>query len=441
MFDWTLISSDSHIVEPPDLWTDRMDRAFRERGPRVVSEPDGDWWMIDGTRGNSFQGGAQVGERFDRPEELRPAARFSEVRPGAYRPAEFLRENGEDGVWGSVIYPTAGLQLYRVPDQALLSACFRAYNNWLVDFCRTAPLRLKGVALINVEDVDEAVRELTRVRGLGLAGGMITVAPPEAASYDPRCTSPSGRRPRTSRRRSASTSTRTVRRRTWSPTAIAHPGPRSSPLRTTGCGSSLAHLILEGVFERYPRLRVGSAEHELAWAPYFLDRLDYTYTQRARRAQWHRYHADACPSDFFRRNVFLSFQEDAMGIRDRALIGVDLLMWGSDYPHTESTFPRSRIILERILAGVPHEERRRITRSNAARLYQFEIDQARGAVLASGPWGSGDPARSGAGGARPPDVLRRSASRRWRSSPGCPSVTCCGPARGTAGPSRTSWRI
>ena len=135
---------------------------------------------------------------------------------------------------------------------------------------------------------------------------------------------------------------------------------------------SLAHLTLEGVFERYPRLRVGSAEHELAWVPYFLDRLDYTYTQRARRAHWHRYRGDALPSDFFRRNAFLSFQEDAMGIRDRSLIGVESLMWGSDYPHTESTFPRSRVILERILDGVSREERRQITAGNVARLYRFE---------------------------------------------------------------------
>jgi hypothetical protein len=117
---------------------------------------------------------------------------------------------------------------------------------------------------------------------------------------------------------------------------------------------------------------VGSAEHELAWVPYFLDRLDYTYTQRARRAHWHRYRGDALPSAFFRRNAFLSFQEDGMGLRDRALIGVDLLMWGSDYPHTESTFPRSRAILGRILDGVPREERERITRSNVARLYGFD---------------------------------------------------------------------
>src|SRR5262245_51133009 len=139
MFDWKMISSDSHVVEPPTLWTERMDRAFKDRAPRVVAEHDGDWWMIEGTRGNSFQGGAQVGKRFEHAEDLKPAARFSEVRPGAYQPAEFLRENEEDGIWASVIYPTAGLQLFMVPDLPLLSACFRAYNDWLVDFCAASP--------------------------------------------------------------------------------------------------------------------------------------------------------------------------------------------------------------------------------------------------------------------------------------------------------------
>jgi len=135
---------------------------------------------------------------------------------------------------------------------------------------------------------------------------------------------------------------------------------------------SLAHLILSGVFERYPRLRVGSVEHELGWVPFFLDRLDYTYTQRARRPWWHRF-KEGLPSDFFHRNVFLSFQEDALGIRDRHLIGVDQMMWGSDYPHTESTFPQSQKLLDRVFAGVPDAERRRITRDNVAALYGFEV--------------------------------------------------------------------
>jgi len=372
MFDWKMISSDSHVVEPPDLWTERMDRAFRDRAPRVVGEFDGDWWMIDGTRGNSFQGGAQVGKRFEHAEDLRPAARFSEVRPGAYQPAEFLRENEEDGIWASVIYPTAGLQLYMVPDLPLLSACFRAYNDWLVDFCKAAPGRFRGIAMINVEDVDEAVRELTRTRKLGLAGGMITVAPTEDRSYDHKMYEPFWA---AAQDLDAPISLHVATNR---PTPYAdsesNRTSRASLLANADywVRVALGHLILEAVFERYPGLRVGSAEHEIAWVPYFLDRLDYTYTQRARRTHWVRYRTDALPSDFFRRNAFLSFQEDAMGIRDRSLIGVDTLMWGSDYPHTESTFPRSRIILERILDGVPGEERRQITASNVARLYRFD---------------------------------------------------------------------
>jgi predicted TIM-barrel fold metal-dependent hydrolase len=108
--------------------------------------------------------------------------------------------------------------------------------------------------------------------------------------------------------------------------------------------------------------------------PHFLDRIDYSYTQRARRDHWIRFRDGAIPSDFFHRNVFLSFQEDDLGIRDRDRIGIDQLMWGSDYPHTESTYPRSQAVLEKILAGVSEEERQKITSSNVARLYQIDLD-------------------------------------------------------------------
>jgi predicted TIM-barrel fold metal-dependent hydrolase len=371
MFDWPLISSDSHIVEPPDLWAERMDRRYRDRAPRVVEEDDGDWWFVDGVRTNSFQGGAQAGKRFESQEALRPAARFREVRPGAYLPGEYLRDNELDGVHVSVIYPTEGLQLFRVPDSDLLTAVFRAYNDWLVDFCRTDPTRLKGIALLNVDDVPAAVAELERTRRAGLAGAMLTVAPPDDRSYD---------RPEYEPLWAAAADLEAPLSLHVDTNRPA-PGTTWDSNRTTRAALlanadhwvrlSLAHLIFSGVFERHPRLRVGSVEHELSWAPHFIDRLDYTYTQRARRVGWYRFETDALPSDFFRRNLFLSFQEDALGIRDRDLIGVDLLMWGSDYPHTESTFPRSRQILERILAGVPEADRRKITAANAARLYGF----------------------------------------------------------------------
>ena len=366
-----VISSDSHVVEPPDTWKGRLPARYHDRAPRVVEDADGDWWMVDGVRTNSFQGGAQAGKRFDRPEELRPAGRFADVRPGAYDPKEFLADNELDGVWGSVLYPTEGLSLFQVPDGELLAAIFAGYNDWLAEFCRDAPKRLKGIAMIHAEDVPGAIAELTRARALGLVGAMITVGPAEPWSYD---------RPEYEPFWAAAQDLDmplSLHIATFRPApGIVTEGnltARPALLATAEryMTVSLAHMILAGVFERYPRLRVGSVEHELGWVPFFLDRLDYTYTQRARRPWWHRF-KEGLPSDYFHRNVFLSFQEDALGIRDRTLIGVDQMMWGSDYPHTESTFPQSQKLLDRVFAGVPDDERRRITRDNVARLYGFD---------------------------------------------------------------------
>jgi len=148
-----MISSDSHIIEPPDLWTSRIDREFRDRAPHVVDDTDTgeQWWVVGANRTLSFAGGAQTGDRFTNPIELRTGARFEQVRPGGYDPDEHLRDNATDGVFGSVLYPTEGLLLYTQADSALLSACCRAYNDFLAEFCAAAPDRLKGVAMLNID--------------------------------------------------------------------------------------------------------------------------------------------------------------------------------------------------------------------------------------------------------------------------------------------------
>ena len=140
-----MISSDSHLIEHPMLWEERMPSEFRERGPQVVRDDEGkDWWYVDGKRTMSFLG-IQAGRRFEGdPTKLVTAATFEDVRPGAYDPKLFVKESEEDGVAGSVLYPTEGLVLFSVPDSALCSACMRAYNDYIADFCGDDPLRLKG---------------------------------------------------------------------------------------------------------------------------------------------------------------------------------------------------------------------------------------------------------------------------------------------------------
>jgi predicted TIM-barrel fold metal-dependent hydrolase len=136
--------------------------------------------------------------------------------------------------------------------------------------------------------------------------------------------------------------------------------------------TALSEIIYAGVFERHPRLQVAAVEFELSWVPYFLRMLDYVYVERQQQATY-RFKNQMLPSDFFHSNVYLSFQEDDLGIRLRDLIGVDRLMWGSDYPHAESTWPKSQEILDRILADVPEVEKAKIAGQNVARLYHFNL--------------------------------------------------------------------
>ena len=130
-------------------------------------------------------------------------------------------------------------------------------------------------------------------------------------------------------------------------------------------------MIFSGVFERYPRLKVGVVEFEISWAPYFMNRMDDRYQAWAVGVHGTRFKANALPSDFFRSNVFIGFQEEDLGIQLRRHVGVDNLLWGSDYPHAESTFPKSREILERIFEGIPEDEKAKIAGENTARLYHF----------------------------------------------------------------------
>ena len=374
MSSYRIISSDNHVVEPPDLWTARIDSKFKGREPHVVRVDDGsEWWFTDGIRGQGMFSGAQAGRRFEEPENLSLLATFEDVRPGGYIPEEHVKDLDVDGIDVSILYPTVGLQLYcTVPDSELLSATFRAYNDWLAEFCAPYADRLKGIAMVNVDDVQDGVSELERSAKMGLAGAMITIYPPEDKPYDLPMYEPLW----------AAAQDLEMPLSLHLTTNRPGPGQQYANLGTLKssfiCNTdhwvriSLADIIYSGVFERYPKLMVGSVEQELSWIPHFTDRLDYNYSQRAVGDESYRFKSGALPSDFFHSNVFLGFQEDTLGIQLREMIGVDQIMWGSDYPHQESTFPRSREIIDEILTDCSEEEKAKIVGGNAARLYRLD---------------------------------------------------------------------
>ena len=384
MASYRVISQDNHIIEPYDLWTSRAESKYAWRVPHVESLEEGDWWFCDGRKiGNVTGGSGNVGNRFIDPDNKKRNLRVNDVHPGGYIPEEHVKDLDIDGQDVSIVYPTEGFLLYGIPDGELLDSICRSYNDWVGEFCGTIPKRLKGIAMLNVDDVGVGIKELERCAKMGFVGAMIPVYPLPEQLYDNPMYEP-----------------------LWAaaqdlgmPLSLHIAGNRYSPVQEFAdpdiarpafiCNAaywpqmSLADIIFSGVFERYPKLQVGSVEHELSWATHFLDRLDYTYTDRMPppidpsqgRPSTHkrtRFKDGVLPSDFFHSNVFLGFQEDAMGIRDRHIIGVDNLQWGADYPHAESTFPRSREILENILADCTEEEKAKIAGGNTARIYHLD---------------------------------------------------------------------
>jgi predicted TIM-barrel fold metal-dependent hydrolase len=368
-----VLSSDSHVFEPPDLWTTRIDPAFRHRAPRMQRIDGVDQLVVEADQVLSGIGLiSNAGARFDAPETISARARFEDVHRGGYEPDHHLADMRLDGVAGEVLYPSQGLFYFRVADPGLMSAIFRAYNDWLADFCRADPARLKGIAMLNLDDVREGIAELERAARMGLAGAMIAEYPFEDRRYDQPEYEPFWA---AAQALEMPLSLHTATRRQGKIRGAGARTLRDASSRATKAffpAVSLCDMIFSGVFERYPRLTLAIVEFELSWAPHILSAMDYTYRERHEEAIY-RFKDGMRPSDFFHRNAVLSFQEDAIGIRLRDAIGVDNMMWGSDYPHSESTFPQSRRILAEILAGVPEDEQAKIVGGNTARVYRFDV--------------------------------------------------------------------
>ncbi|MBM3925881.1 MAG: amidohydrolase [SAR202 cluster bacterium] len=369
-----VISSDSHIVEPPDLWLERMDKKkFGDRVPHMEREKGADWWYADHRKVNTVGSITQAGLRFERPQDITNEGKFQDVFKGGYDPHAHVKDMDIDGVYGGVVYPSIGLALYReVVDPAFTREIFAAYNDWLADFCSPHPDRLKGVAMINIDDdVEAAISELKRCADIGLAGAMISSHPRAAERYEMPLYEPFWA--------AAQDLNMPLALHVTTNRPELNKPPLEIKVKRTGAEVanndywvrvSLAHIILSGVPERFPNLKFANVEHELGWIPFFMNRLDFVYTER-RQSNPYRFKGDTLPSDFMKRQVYHSFQEDALGVQMRHLIGVDNLMWGSDYPHAESTFPQSQRILNEILEGVPPTERAKIVGHNSAKVYNF----------------------------------------------------------------------
>lgn len=371
-----VLSSDSHIIEPPDLWITRADKKLRDIVPRVERIDGSDWWIYRGQKIGSVSGrkkrsggNLQASSVHSKGAVLTHSV-FEDVIPAAYTPDLYLKENLRDGVVGMVIRPTQGITNYCISDPLLFSHICRAYNDWMIDFCSIAPANLKGIAMLNNYDPDDAVRELERVKSKGMVGGIISVYPGPDNHYG-----------------------KEVYEKLWS-AAAAHDFPLSLHVLTNHNGPygvgfpevnyslranadywvrmSLSDMIFAGVFERHPKLQIESSEHEGGWLPYYQWQMDWIYNNRILKRQ-QKNPIKQPPGYYLKNNIHISIIYDDLAIQLRDQIGVERIMWGSDFPHEQSTHPNSLTIAAELLKQVPSEEARMILLENTAKLYQFDL--------------------------------------------------------------------
>ena len=265
-----VISSDSHVFEPPDLWSKRIDAKFRDRAPHMERVGEVDQLVVEGDQMIAGIGLiSNAGARFEAPETISAQGRFDDVHTGGYDPGQHIKDMAIDGVSGEVLYPSQGLFYYKIADSELMSAVFRAYNDWLSDFCSNDPDRLKGIAMINLDDVSDGVRELERSARMGLVGAMISEYPWESRRYDGAEYEPFWA---AAQDLNMPLSLHTATRREGKSRGEGNTNIRDASGRANKVfwpSTSMCDMIFSGVFERYPRLNLAVVEFELAWVPPF----------------------------------------------------------------------------------------------------------------------------------------------------------------------------
>jgi len=401
-----LISADSHVNEAPDTFEAHLPSRLRERGPRIVRLPDGrDAWAGEGFSPRPLQFGVHAaGKRAD--GEAYATTRLDITRDemvrGSYDPSARVVDMDRDGLDAEVLYPGplgglgTGGAIANIPDRELRHACFRAYHDWLAEFCSAAPSRFVGLALARIEEPEFGVAELERAASIGLSGAVVNAMPdllgcPPLFSrsydafwavanetrtplslhiYNARCVAPLAAA--ASREAAARGDDEAARK---SANVMEHVGSGSGLFETymtmmcIDMAEPVQLIIFSGLLDRFPDLRFVIAEAGVGWVPFVLERMEYVFD---RHRVWMQSKVSRRPAEYFHDHFFATFQQDERaGLLARHITGVGNLMWASDYPHTDTTWPYSHAVVEREFAGagVGDAERRAITVDNCARLY------------------------------------------------------------------------
>lgn len=401
-----LVSSDGHLEVRPERWTPRMPAKHRDQASRTITLPDGgDAILVPGQAPRPVP---FLDLRAGRTNETwQPFGVTVEETAGVGPPEQRLEEQDADGIEAEVLFPNMqmGPRLWSaIADADAYRAAVRAYNDWLgEEYCAVARDRLIGLGVIPWTTLDDAIAELRHCARLGLKGATLGVFPsgkayptPEddrfwAAAVEmampltvhvgfdrlgPRAAQPTFEYPGAD------------------PAVLARLGPRTLvewvalPFMATAASTSLAQIILSGVFDRLPELKIFFAETRLGWVPFWMEEADYWY-ERHRHWSERLLHFKPLarrPSDYVREHISFSVQHvERVAIELRHHLGVGHVMFATDFPHIECDWPNTRPFAERLFAGVPAPEAFAIAAGNTLTYFHLEDTPMGRRVLAGAP--------------------------------------------------------
>jgi predicted TIM-barrel fold metal-dependent hydrolase len=371
--DLILVSVDDHLIEPQDMFVKHMPARFKDRAPVVRHGTNGaHHWQIEGQKAPGLGLNAVAG----RPKEeygFEPVS-YEQVRAGCYDVAARVGDMDANGVLGSICFGSfpgfAGARFQKMQDKDLALATIQAYNDWHIhDWCGRHPGRFIPLAMLPLWDVGLAVAELKRMSRLGCHA--VTFPENPALIGLP-----------------------SLHNEGWEPLWAAceelevvlcchigsagnSPYPSDeSPIDAwitampISIANAAADWLFAGFWKRYPGLRMALSEGGIGWIPYFLERADFTYAQHG---TWtHTDFGKEKPSDVFRRHVITCFIDDDFGLRNRQDIGIDIICWEADYPHSDATWPNSPEHLWRSIWALPSGDINKITHENAMRAFHYD---------------------------------------------------------------------
>jgi uncharacterized protein len=366
-----IISADSHVMEPPGTYIDRIAHKYRDIAPRVVNDPKrGDIYMIDGMKDSIPMGlVAAAGKSAQELGQAAISAKFEDLHRGGWDPEARMADQDRDGVAAEVIYPSVGMVLCNHPDPDYKKACFDAYNLWITEFCDPHRDRLLGVGQTAMRTPQEGIADLLEIKRLGLRGVMMPGYPVledyDQPIYDEFWAAASELGLPLSFHILTAKDGNVTGKNPLGGTR----GPKMNGFMTIirGCQDIMGTLIFGGVFERHPKLKVVCVEADAGWVPHYMYRMDHAYDR-------HRYWLTAgklskMPSEYFRENIYVTFQDDWVAFKMMELCNPKRLMWANDFPHSDSTWPNSQALLTKHTAALSTENKNRLLHDNVAELY------------------------------------------------------------------------